>query len=217
MMHVGDVKGKLLDAEMDKCKPHVVVELGGYVGYSALRIARKLPSRAHLYSVEIAPLYAAIATKILEFAGLRDRVSIIVGMVATKIDHLRRVCAGGNKIDLLFLDHHKAEYLPDLQRLEAANLLGAGSVVVADNCLYPGCPDLVAYLRDTPARWASVCHKTTLEYRSDARGSRLGCDPSRRQGLRGPEPIARTPLACLVDSRNTKIKCLGKSAVWFFL
>lgn len=45
-------------------------------GYSALRIARNLPEGGRLLSVEKDELFAAIATKIIEFAGLDDKVPL---------------------------------------------------------------------------------------------------------------------------------------------
>ncbi len=57
-------------------------------------------------------------------------------------------------------------YLPDLRRLEASGLMRVGTVVVADNCLVPGCPDYVAYIRAS-SEYNSVCHKSNLEYMPD--------------------------------------------------
>jgi catechol O-methyltransferase len=157
------VKGELLDAELVKKKPKVVVELGGYCGYSALRIARKLAANGndgHLYSVEMSPLHAAIATKILEFAGQRSRVTVLVGTASTTLDKKLKPLGC---IDLLFLDHAKDYYKSDFQLFENAGLIKPGSVVVADNCLYPGCPEYVAYIKDNKD-YDSVKHETQLEY-----------------------------------------------------
>ena len=73
---------------------------------SALRIARLLPKGGHLYSIEIDALNAAIATKIIEFAGLRDSVTFIVGVVETKAESLKSKY-GLDHVDLVFLDHEK--------------------------------------------------------------------------------------------------------------
>lgn len=132
---MGDKKGAILDAEVRKKQPKVAVELGSYCGYSALRIARNLPPGGHLYSIDINPLHSAIATKIIEFAGLKDKVTFVVGTVATRLDLLKKL----GKIDLLFLDHIKTGYKPDLITLEQSGLIQSGTVLVADNCLFPGC------------------------------------------------------------------------------
>ena len=164
-MNVGDRKGEILDAELKKAMPKVVVELGAYCGYSALRIGRLLAPGAHLYSIEINPLNAAIATKIVEFAGLKDKVTIIVGTVATKAQTLKEKY-GVKKIDLLFLDHLKTAYKPDFIQLEKDGFIQSGSVAVADNCLFPGCPDYVEYVATNP-NYISVRHETELEYSKD--------------------------------------------------
>ena len=52
MINVGDEKGVILDAMVAREKPKLMLELGAYVGYSALRIARLLPPGGHLVSVE---------------------------------------------------------------------------------------------------------------------------------------------------------------------
>ena len=43
-------------------------------------------------------------------------------------------------------DHCKPCYLPDLKLAEASGLMAPGSWTIADNVIYPGAPDLLAYL-----------------------------------------------------------------------
>ncbi len=47
LINVGDKKGLLLDAVVDRVKPKRAIEVGAYIGYSALRIARRLPEGGH--------------------------------------------------------------------------------------------------------------------------------------------------------------------------
>lgn len=42
-----------------------------------------------MVSIEINPLYAAIATKIIEYANLQDKVKVIVGSAAQKLPTLK--------------------------------------------------------------------------------------------------------------------------------
>src|SRR5579872_4418964 len=51
LINVGDQKGAILDDVITREKPKRVLELGAYVGYSALRIASRLPRGGHLYSI----------------------------------------------------------------------------------------------------------------------------------------------------------------------
>jgi len=46
MMNVGDEKGQILDAAVRRVQPGLLLELGAYCGYSALRMARMMPQGA---------------------------------------------------------------------------------------------------------------------------------------------------------------------------
>ena len=70
-------------------------------------------------------------------------------------------------VDFVFVDHDKAAYLPDLERILDRGWLHAGSVVVADNVKLPGAPKYRAYMRAQEGqRWHTVEHETHLEYQS---------------------------------------------------
>jgi catechol O-methyltransferase len=47
--------------------------------------------------------------------------------------------------------------------MESENLLRKGSVLVADNILFPGAPEYAKYVR-TSKKYQSTFHKSTLEY-----------------------------------------------------
>jgi len=162
MMHVGETKGRILDQTISRHEPKIAVEFGAYCGYSAVRTARLLPPGGHLYSIEFNPLFAAISTKMVEFAGLSDRVTVIIGTVETKLQVLRTKY-NVQQIDLHFIDHWKELYVPDLKRAEQLNYLKRGSVIVADNILIPGAPEYVAYVRNSQ-KYSSTFYKIILEY-----------------------------------------------------
>ena len=50
MMHVGDVKGGIVDKVIEEYKPKIILELGTYCGYSAVRMARLLPTDGELWT-----------------------------------------------------------------------------------------------------------------------------------------------------------------------
>jgi len=122
--------------------PARCLELGTYCGYSALRIARNLPEHGNLVSVEVDPLFGAIATKIIEHAGLEHKVKVVTGTVEDKVDRITRSLYGSddNKKNLCFVlfDHSKERFVPDLELLEKAWLAGPGTVVMGDTTAYPG-------------------------------------------------------------------------------
>eukprot|EP01137_Pigoraptor_chileana_P035641 Opistho-2@29991 len=184
-MNVGDVKGKIVDdvvaqalaAKTPGKDQLVFVELGCYCGYSAVRIGRLLrrwfesvanvnnATRPHFYSLEINPIYAAVAQKITTHAGLGEYVTIILGAGADSIISLRDIL-GISKFDFVFIDHWKDMYLADFKILENAGVLHKGTVVCADNILYPGAPDYLKYVEDSP-KLTTVLHRSRVEYHDD--------------------------------------------------
>lgn len=63
----------------------VALELGSYIGYSAIRIARKLPPGGKLYGIDPSETYVPIAREMIQHAGLSDKVEIIQGILETSI------------------------------------------------------------------------------------------------------------------------------------
>jgi catechol O-methyltransferase len=168
MFRSGPEKGALVEAEVRAAAPVLALELGAFVGYGAVRIARALPPGGRLVTLEADPETAAVARGVVAWAGLADRVRVLEGAAAATLPALRAELeaearlhpgAGGGaggpggpsaaaetasappwRAGFVFLDHCKACYAPDLAAMEALGLVGAGSVVAADNVLFPGAP-----------------------------------------------------------------------------
>ena len=134
------LRGEALDAAMknvgadDKA---LCMELGTYCGYTAVRIGRLLPPGAKLVSVEIEPLFAAIASKMVEHAGLRDVVSVEIGSVMERLPAIHRK-HGKQPLSALLLDHAVSDFLPDLRHLESKGMITKDTSVLCDWNLYPG-------------------------------------------------------------------------------
>jgi catechol O-methyltransferase len=170
LINVGDEKGALLDAAVRRADPRLVLELGTYCGYGALRLARAAPA-ARVFSVELAEANAEIARRIWEHAGVADRVTCVVGTLGDggrTLDTLAE--AHGfvpGALDLLFLDHDKDAYLSDLQSILDRGWLHRGSIVVADNVRVPGAPKYREYMRrEQGGLFDTVEHKAHAEYQS---------------------------------------------------
>jgi catechol O-methyltransferase len=169
LINVGGEKGAILDAAIDRARPRRVLELGAYVGYSALRMARRLAAGDCVVSVELNPSNAAIARRVIAHAGASERIEIVVGSIG---DGGKTVKALEDEhgfqpgsLDFVFIDHTKEAYLPDLQRILEAGWLHEGSVVVADNVGFPGAPEYKAYMdREEGKLWRTQGHKTHVEY-----------------------------------------------------
>lgn len=170
LINVGDEKGRILDAAVASARPSRILELGTYCGYSALRMAMAAPT-ARIVSIEFSTANAAIARSILDHAGVGGRVTIVVGTLGDggkTVDALNRSHGfGPGAVDLVFVDHAKEAYLPDLQLILAQAWLRTGALVVADNIRFPGAPAYHAYMRENEGHlWRTVEHETHLEYQS---------------------------------------------------
>jgi catechol O-methyltransferase len=170
LINVGDEKGLLLDTAVRRADPALVLELGTYVGYGALRIARAAPN-AKVYSVELAEANAANARRIWAHAGVADRVTCVVGTIGDGGHTLDALAAEhgftSGTLDFLFLDHDKDAYLNDLLSIMDRGWLHAGSIAVADNVRVPGAPKYREYMRQQQGKqWNTVEHKTHVEYQS---------------------------------------------------
>ncbi len=171
MINVGDEKGEILDRAVRRASPQLLLELGTYCGYSALRMSRVMPVGARLCSVEFSEANAAIARRIWDHAGIGDQLTVVLGTLGdggSTIDRLRTDHGfGAGAVDFVFVDHDKAAYLPDLERILSERWLHPGSIVVADNVKFPGAPEYRTYLEQQQGKtWNTFEHDTHVEYQS---------------------------------------------------
>ena len=107
----------------------------------------------------------------VEHAGVADRVAVVVGTLGDgggtmdALEQQHGVTASA--VDLVFIDHDKDAYLPDLERLITRGWLHSGTVVVADNVRFPGAPEYRAFMsREEGRTWRTVEHDAHVEYQS---------------------------------------------------
>lgn len=131
------IRKEILDQTMKDKSPSSCLELGTYCGYSSLRIARNLPLSGRLVSIDVDPLFGAIASRIIEYAGLADKVKILTGTVETKTARIAK-CLTAGRADFVLCDHSKDLFVPDLKKLEEAGIAGPGTVIMGDTTIYPG-------------------------------------------------------------------------------
>ncbi|PFH62191.1 hypothetical protein XA68_14732 [Ophiocordyceps unilateralis] len=150
LMNVGEHKGQIVTRLIVETKPQVMVELGGYVGYSAILFGhalQKAGGRQYL-SLERNAEFGAVASSLIDLAGLGSVVKVVYGACQ---ESLRRLHSEGTlkRLDMLFLDHYKPAYLPDLKLCEQLALIQPGTLLVADNVVKPGNPPYLEYVRSS--------------------------------------------------------------------
>ena len=128
LMNIGNEKGLLLTEELKKLGRNILIlELGCFCGYSAILMAKNLGNAGKVVSLEVNRTYAKNASEIINFAGLKDKITIIEGSSDKIIGTLRY------RFDLVLIDHWKNLYRRDLIAIEKRGLLKNGSIIFADN------------------------------------------------------------------------------------
>jgi predicted O-methyltransferase YrrM len=129
-IHVSAEEGKILHLLVRSIQATRVLEVGTLGGYSAVWIARALPTGGLLTTIEGSPKHAAYARDAFDRAGVADRVELIEGEALETLESLT------GKYDAVFLDADKAP-LPRYYR-EAMRLLRVGGLLLCDNTYMHG-------------------------------------------------------------------------------
>jgi caffeoyl-CoA O-methyltransferase len=108
------------------------LEVGTFLGYGAVAIARGLPEEGHLICLELSQEYADRAQEHLSAAGVEDRVEISVGPAL----ELLRAMAEEERFDFTFIDADKTEYIDYFE--EALKRTRQNGVLMVDNTLRGG-------------------------------------------------------------------------------
>ena len=148
-IQVSAAQGQLLQLLAQSNGSRRILEIGTLGGYSTIWLARALPPRGTLVTLEFDPKHAAVARANLERAGLADRVTIHVGAALETLPKL--AAAGVGPFVFAFVDADKenmAEYVDWAIRLAAP-----GALIVADNVVREGA---VADASSTDARVLGV-------------------------------------------------------------
>ncbi|KAI5949372.1 hypothetical protein KGF54_005607 [Candida jiufengensis] len=173
-MNIGPDKGAFIVKEIVKKQPKIMIEMGGYIGYSAVLFASQLIAdpEAKYYSFEASHEFAKIAQDVIDLAGLTKKVEIIVGKASyTLVDFKERLKKSSSytPIDFVFIDHDKNSYVPDLCLCEKLNFIAPGTVIAADN-LYSA-PEYKEYVRLSPeekkrypGRWNIIYETKSHEF-----------------------------------------------------
>ncbi|MEQ1762183.1 MAG: O-methyltransferase [Pyrinomonadaceae bacterium] len=170
LINVGEQKGQILDNAVRQVGAKKILELGTYCGYSSLRMAAAAPE-ARIFSLEFNADNAEIARSIHNHAGVDDRVTVILGTLGDggktvdALDNEYGFSAGS--VDLVFLDHAKEAYLPDIKMIVEKGWLRTGAIAVGDNIKFPGAPEYRAYMKENEGKlWKTEEHETHAEYQT---------------------------------------------------
>lgn len=108
------------------------LEVGTFLGYGAIAIARGLPDDGELISLELDQEYAERAREHLRRARLEDKVEIRVGPALESL----RAMNGTEQFDFAFIDADKTEYIDYFE--ETLTRLRPNGLILIDNTLREG-------------------------------------------------------------------------------
>jgi len=131
---VSPLQGKFLQVLIQMTHAKRVLEIGTLGGYSTIWMARALPKRGRVISLEFNPRHAEVARANLHCAGLLSRVDIRVGPALASLPVLK--ASGAGPFDLIFIDADKENNPHYLQW--ALKLSRRGTVIVVDNVARQG-------------------------------------------------------------------------------
>lgn len=127
----GAVQGRFLTMLTEMIRPHDILEIGTFTGYSAVCLASGLEAGGHLDTLEINDELEDLIIEGFEKAGLADRITLHIGDAKETLDRLKDRC-----YDLVFIDANKREYC-DYYRA-VFDMVRPGGYILADNVLWDG-------------------------------------------------------------------------------
>jgi caffeoyl-CoA O-methyltransferase len=126
----GHLQGKFLEIISFLMRPKQILEIGTFMGYSALCLARGLQEGGKLHTIEIRPEDALVATEHFRKANMADRIILHQGNALDIIPVLNE------EWDLVYIDADKVGYKAYYSLVLAK--LRPGGLIIADNVLFYG-------------------------------------------------------------------------------
>lgn len=128
-MASGHLQGKVLRMLVQMIRPHRILEIGTYTGYSALCMASALAENGRIVTYEI-------NDELEDFTRLRLERSPWAHVIDFRIGNVLHDLPQEELFDLIFIDGNKRQYL-DYYELSLRHLR-PGGYIFADNTLWDG-------------------------------------------------------------------------------
>ena len=152
LMNVGREKGSTVTDLIARQKPTTLLEIGCYVGFSAILFGNELRKAGggKYFSLELNPTFVHVSGELTVLAGLDQTVEIIQGPCRESLRKLHQ--QGAAPFDMIFIDHAKVLYLNELKLCEELGLVAPGTTVIGDDIIQSNNVEYSAYVREIPAQ-----------------------------------------------------------------
>ncbi len=129
-MASGHLQGRLLKMLVQMIRPHRILEVGTFSGYSAISMAEGLDDDGLLYTYEIDDELEDFTRPWIEGSSVAHKIIFTIGDAINEAPRL------GITFDMVFLDGDKRTYTDAYQM--ARRVTTHGGYIIADNTLWDG-------------------------------------------------------------------------------
>lgn len=126
----GAYQGKLLEMISYMMKPSKILEIGAYVGYSAVCLAKGLENDGILHTIEADEELEDIILKTINDANLDNKIKLHIGEALNVLPLI------DEKFDLVFIDADKINYINYYEQVLPK--VRTGGIIILDNILWSG-------------------------------------------------------------------------------
>lgn len=126
----GFFQGRVLSMLSHMIRPKVVLEIGTYLGYSALCFAEGLAPEGKVITLDVQEDTSAVASSFVERTEFRDRIEFHLGNAIDVIPTLPET------FDMVFIDADKPNYSNYYNLV--FERVRSGGYIIADNVLWSG-------------------------------------------------------------------------------
>ncbi len=134
-MQIGAEQGQFMSLLVELIGARRCLEIGTFTGYSALAVARAMPSDGRLICCDVSEEWTAIGRRYWQEAGVADRIDLRLGPALETLDALIGDGESG-KFDFAFIDADKENYDGYYER--CLTLVRPGGLIAIDNVLWSG-------------------------------------------------------------------------------
>ncbi|MBX7146857.1 MAG: class I SAM-dependent methyltransferase [Alphaproteobacteria bacterium] len=135
MMQISPEQGQFIKLLIQIIAPRLIIEIGTFTGYSSTCMCLSLPSDGKLIACDISEEYTNMAKRYWQKAGLLKKIDLKIGPALSSLDQFLKE-GMPNKVDFIFIDADKANYINYYER--GLSLLRPGGLMAIDNVLWGG-------------------------------------------------------------------------------
>ncbi|WGH25609.1 MAG: class I SAM-dependent methyltransferase [Candidatus Shikimatogenerans bostrichidophilus] len=124
------IQGRFLSFFSKIKNPNTILEIGTYLGYSALCLSEGLKKNGYLLTIEKNKLYFKIAKKNINKTKYKKNINIILGNALKILPKIKK------KFDIVFIDADKKNYINYFKLIKKN--IKKRTLIIVDNVLWKG-------------------------------------------------------------------------------